>query len=122
LGTNWDCEAFIAHGDSLYLFTKNWADLSSYVYALPAAPGMHMALRRDTLEAMGLISGATLDRDRDALVLLGYDLLMHPFVWRFSGYSGTDFFSGVVHYHILAMAAAQTEAIAWAAPDTVFYT
>lgn len=122
LGTNWDCEAFIAHGDSLYLFTKNWADLSSYVYALPAAPGMHMALRRDTLEAMGLITGATLDRDRDALVLLGYDLLMHPFVWRFSGYSGTDFFSGVVHYHILAMAAAQTEAIAWAAPDTVFYT
>lgn len=122
LGTNWDCEAFIAHGDSLYLFTKNWADLRSYVYALPAEPGMHMAQRRDTLESMGLITGAALDRDRDVLVLLGYDLLMHPFVWRFSGYSGTDFFGGLAQYHTLALAAAQTEGIAWVAPDTVFFT
>ncbi len=122
LGTNWDCEAFIAHGDSLYLFTKNWADLRSYVYALPAEPGMHMAQRRDTLESMGLITGAALDRDRDVLVLLGYDLLMHPFVWRFSDYSGTDFFSGLAHRHSIALTAAQTEGIAWAAPDTVFFT
>ncbi len=122
LGTNWDCEAFISLGDSLYLFTKNWADLRSYVYVLPAEPGMHMAQRRDTLESMGLITGSALDRDRDVLVLLGYDLLMHPFVWRFSGYSGTAFFGGLSQYHSIALTAAQTEGIAWAALDTVFFT
>lgn len=120
--TNWDCEAFVAQGDSLYLFTKNWADQRSYVYTLPARPGTHLAQRRNSLEAMGLITGAALDIDPGVLVLLGYDLLMRPFVWRFSEYSGSDFFGGSAQRHSMGLVAVQAEGIAWYAADTVLFT
>jgi len=119
---NWDCEAFIAKGDSLYLFTKNWADFRSYVYALPNIPGDHLAMRRDTLEAMGLITGAAFDAPNNALALIGYTVVMRPFVWRFSDFVGTDFFSGTAHRHEVELTLTQTEAIAWTAPDRVYFS
>lgn len=121
-GHNWDCEAFIAMGDSLYLFTKNWADFRSYVYALPNAPGDHLAMRRDTLEAMGLITGAAIDVPNNVLALIGYTVVMRPFVWRFSDFVGTDFFSATAHRHDVDLTLTQTEAIAWTAPDRVYFS
>lgn len=119
---NWDCEAFITKGDSLYLFTKNWADFRSYVYALPNTPGDHLALRRDTLEAMGLITGAAYDAQNDVLALIGYTAVLRPFVWRFSDFVGTDFFSATAHRHEIDLTLTQAEAIAWSAPDMVYFS
>jgi hypothetical protein len=36
---NFDCEAFFFANDSLHLFTKNWADLKTRYYTVPATPG-----------------------------------------------------------------------------------
>ncbi|RZK22298.1 MAG: T9SS C-terminal target domain-containing protein, partial [Hymenobacter sp.] len=40
---NFDCEAFFVANDSLHLFTKNWGDLKTRYYTVPAAPGAYMA-------------------------------------------------------------------------------
>ena len=92
--TNRDCEAFIAKDDSLFLFTKNWVDFHTHLYVLPAEPGEHLAVRRDTLEAMGLITAASHDPERGVIALLGYTSVMSPFVWRLSGFPGNDLFRG----------------------------
>jgi hypothetical protein len=119
---NWDCEAFIAMGDSLYLFTKNWGDFRSYVYALPATPGDHLAMRRDTLESMGLITGSAYDEENGVLALIGYTVVLRPFVWRFSDFDGTDFFGGTTYRHEIDLVLTQTEAIAWTTPDRVYFS
>ncbi|MEX1131951.1 MAG: hypothetical protein WEC15_01895, partial [Flavobacteriales bacterium] len=110
------------YGDSLYLFSKNWADFRSYVYALPNTPGDHLAMRRDTLEAMGLITGAAYDAPNNVLALIGYTVVMRPIVWRFSDFVGTDFFSGTANRHEIELTLTQTEAIAWTAPDRVYFS
>lgn len=37
--SNRDCEAILAFGDSLYLFSKDWIEKSTCIYALPKEPG-----------------------------------------------------------------------------------
>lgn len=119
---NRDCEAFIAIDDSLHLFTKNWLDFRSHHYVLSAQPGDHLAQPRDTLDALGLVTGATWDAQQEVLALMGYTVLMQPFVWRFSDFLGTAFFNGLAYRHDLALSLTQTEALAWEATDTLLFT
>ena len=39
LATNYDAEVLIAWNDSLYIFTKNWGNQWTNIYALPKTPG-----------------------------------------------------------------------------------
>ena len=55
--TNYDAEAFLSRGDSLYLFTKNWLNNWTNVYSLSKEPGDQIANRIDSLNVEGLISG-----------------------------------------------------------------
>ena len=41
--TNFDCEAMVSIGDSLFLFTKNHGNLKTNLYSLPKTPGDHSA-------------------------------------------------------------------------------
>ncbi|MEO1218045.1 MAG: T9SS type A sorting domain-containing protein [Bacteroidota bacterium] len=70
--TNYDAEAIVAVGDSLYLFSKNWGNLRSYVYSLPKVPGQYALDIRDSLEVQGLITGADYDPLMDRLSFCGY--------------------------------------------------
>jgi len=70
--TNYDAEAMVAVGDSLYLFSKNWGNLRSYVYSLPKVAGQYALEIRDSLEIQGLITGADYDPDLDRLSFCGY--------------------------------------------------
>lgn len=118
---DWDCEAMIAVDDSLFLFSKNWVSGTSYLYALPAEPGDHLAQRRDTLDAQGLITGATYDPGNGAIALVGYaETFYTPFVWRLAGYPGHAFFQGVTQRNPLASGITQMEAIAWASTANVY--
>ena len=118
---DWDMEAMIARDDSLFLFSKNWVSGTSYLYALPADPGEHLAIRRDTLEAQGLITGATYDPSNNAVALVGYTSGLYlPFVWRFANYPGHAFFQGVAQRNTLGVGITQMEAIAWAGPSTTY--
>ncbi|MEO8587949.1 MAG: T9SS type A sorting domain-containing protein [Flavobacteriales bacterium] len=118
---DWDCEAMIAVDDSLFLFSKNWVTNTSYLYALSATPGDRLAERRDTIDAQGLITGATYDPSNGAIALVGYtDGLYLPFVWRFAGYPGHAFFQGIAQRNTLSSGITQMEGIAWAATATVY--
>ena len=89
---DFDCEAFVASGDSLYLFTKQWLSQGTVCYSLPKRPGRHTAHRRFSVTSRGLVTAACLlpqphDPTACDLILLGYTLTVRPFVLFISGFS-----------------------------------
>ena len=68
---NFDCEAFVYYQDSLHLFSKNWIDLNTRHYVLPADTGTHIAKLAGQFNADGLITDASVNKSGN-LVLLGY--------------------------------------------------
>ena len=91
---DYDCEAFVAYGDSLYLFTKQWKSDASAIYALPRVPGTYQATPRGRLEVDGLVTGACLLPDRRLLALCGYTHLCQPLVYLVYGFDGAAFDQG----------------------------
>ncbi len=91
--TPFDCEAFIAGTDSLFLFTKNWNDLSTVCYSVPKVPGNYLAQRKDSSAVNGLITGATYLPNKRLIILSGYSSLLQPFMYLLFDFEGTDFFS-----------------------------
>lgn len=93
-GHDFDCEAFFFWGDSLHLFSKNWADLKTRHYVLPAEPGSHTAMLRDSLDVQGQVTAADISPDGKAL-LLGYNVQTgEAFFWLLFDFPGSRFFSG----------------------------
>lgn len=96
-GHDYDCEGMIAVGDSLYLFSKNFADRHSRLYALPKSSGTHVANLQDRFDVKGNITGAGINKETGEVVLSGYfydDGTFLPFAWMFWDYSGQSFFRG----------------------------
>jgi len=91
--TAFDCEAFIAGTDSLFLFTKNWNNLSTVCCSVPKVPGNYLAQRKDSSAVNGLITGATYLPNKRLIILSGYSSLLQPFMYLLFGFEGTDFFS-----------------------------
>ncbi len=118
--TNWDCEAMIVVDDSLFLFTKNWKNGECYSYSLSAAPGEHLAQRRDTLATQGMVTGASYDANNGGIVLCGYTSILSPFVWQLWGYPDHEFFNGVAVRRQVQLAFGQVEGIAWSGPGTAY--
>jgi hypothetical protein len=70
---HFDCEAMLFYNDSLHLFTKDRsrAHRTRY-YVVPARPGRHVAVLRDSLRLRTLVTGAALSPDGRRVALLGY--------------------------------------------------
>ncbi len=117
---NFDCEAMIAYGDSLYLFSKNWGDYKTRLYKLPKKPGTYKAINIGELNVHGLITGATVTADKKTIALSGYNTLINPFVYLLYGFKGTDFFGGNKRKVLLSENFTQMEGIC-AAGSTSFY-
>ena len=98
--TDFDCEAFVVTGDSIYLFTKQWVSQKTTVYSLPKTPGTHIARRLETYNVDGLVTGATYMLDYHLIVLCGYgsdnSLLsaLRPFIVLLYDFEDGRFFSG----------------------------
>jgi hypothetical protein len=120
--TDFDCEAFIASSDSLYLFTKQWISHRTAVYALPKAPGRYAAMRRAEWDAQGLVTDATF-LERGRLVLLcGYSTLLQPFLFLFYDFEGARFFGGNRRKVEVQLPFHQVEGIATADGLTAYIT
>jgi hypothetical protein len=118
--THWDCEALVAVDDSLFLFTKDWIDGQTHMYALPAVPGEHVAVRRGTFNVQGLVTDAAYDATTGKLVVLGHtEAATAPFLWVLRRFVGHGFFNGQHVQHPLQIGPLQAEAIAWIAPGEV---
>lgn len=89
---NYDCETILSFGDSLYIFSKNWGDLQTRLYALPKIAGTYVVFPIDSMNADGLITGAD-NNDRGEIVLIGYKNYI-PFMWLLFDFDGNDFFGG----------------------------
>src|SRR5690606_7356900 len=98
--TNYDAEAFIAYQDSLYIFTKNWSDNHTNVYALSKQPGNYALVRGASIDVGGMITGADFNENFGKLILCGYTLVS-PFVFLFSAFPEGQFFEGEMEHYFL---------------------
>lgn len=78
--TNFDCEAFVVAGDSIYLFTKEWLSKKTSLYALPKSLDTHIAKFKGVYDVQGLITGATYVSNRNLVALCGYSDMLQPFI------------------------------------------
>lgn len=94
--TNWDAEGLISYGDKLLVFTKNWADNKTNVYAIPKTSGTHSALLVSSYNTNGLITGADNSPDESVIYLTGYSTSEAPFMYTIHNMpkNSLDIFSG----------------------------
>ena len=110
--TPYDCEAFIATGDSIYLFTKDWSTHETSIYVIPARPGTHIARFRAQWQGIsGLVTSAAWSPATQDLYLLGYTPLI-PLVVKFTGFTPEELtFTDATRYDFADFWGAQTEAL-----------
>lgn len=99
--TDFDCEAMVAVGDSLYLFSKQWTSQQTVCFAVPKEPGFHTAVALFRMDVNGLVTGASYFRhstgtskEQCTLVLCGYNMLVQPFIYLVYDFQGTRFLEG----------------------------
>lgn len=92
--TNFDCEAFIVSKDSIYLFTKQWNTLKTSIYVLPKQPGNHVAKFKETIDIVGLVTGATYLESKKLIALCGYSKTGKTFIYILYDFKNNDFSSG----------------------------
>ncbi len=122
---NYDCEAMISEGDSLYLFTKNRANKQTNLYRLPKSAGSYKARLIDSLNIKGLVTAATYHPNDKLLFLLGYHgtLSFEPFIVILYNYPGNAFFRGCqLKLHTNMSSLGQTEGIFWHPPNKLFFS
>ncbi|MGF7137801.1 hypothetical protein [Roseimarinus sediminis] len=105
-----DCEALVAWGDSLYVFTKDWKDFKTKVYGFPKIPGEYMSEVIDSFEIGALVTGADISSD-STLALVGY-YDYQSYVWSFD-ISGKHFFTNARKQKLSGLYNAQTEGICY---------
>jgi hypothetical protein len=110
--TNFDAEGLIAYHDSLYIFTKNWGNNRTNIYALPKTPGSYSIIQVDNFFSNGLITGADYNATTHKVVLTGAALIV-PFIIEIEGFTGNQFSNGIrKRYFISVQDATQIEAVA----------
>jgi hypothetical protein len=119
--TNFDCEALIAYGDSLYLFSKDWLDLKTRLYSLPKNAGTYSATKLAELDVQGLITGADVLPTQRVIVLSGYNSFLSPFMYLLYDFSDNHFFDANKRKVLLNESFTQTEGIS-AKTATQFFT
>lgn len=94
---NFDCEAMVAAGDFLYLFSKNRGDDRTNLYRIPKKPGHWIAELQGNFNSGGLVTGADYHEEYNELILTGYIRVRNeflPFMWLFFNFKGHDFLNG----------------------------
>jgi hypothetical protein len=122
--TNFDAEALICYGDSLYIFTKNWGNNWTNIYALPKIPGSYQVEKIDSINAAGLVSGATYNPCSGSVLLTGYTFSSH-FIIAIRDFEQNGFSGGSVEKYALEIqpgSSIQIEGIAAANENQYFLT
>ncbi len=96
MATNFDAESLISIGDSLYIFTKNWKNSWSNVYAISNKPGTYQIDKKDSLDVKGFITGANYNTMDSVLTLVGYNIILAPFVVNVTGFGSGLFSQGTI--------------------------
>ncbi len=118
--SSFDCEALFSAGESLYLYTKDWSELTTSLYQLPKVPGTYEAKKLSTLDVRCLITGADYDEDDRFLALIGYKDYTPVIFLSYGGFNLASNDSTVRHMFMESLGA-QTEGI-MIRNDTVWVT
>jgi hypothetical protein len=120
---NFDDEALMAYGDSLYLFSKDWQDQQTRLYALPKKPGNWMACYLAKYDVRGLVTGADRQPATGLIALSGYTRgNWVPFVILLKNYPGNRFFPGEKKRIRLNAKATQIEGVAFAGRNSLYFS
>ncbi len=118
--SRFDGEAAFVFGDSLYLFTKDWENMSTTLYTCSTQPGSYILDPRRTYDIDGLVTGADISPDGRYFVLCGYRDYV-PFVWLFQDFNPSDYSCrNALRIDFPAFLNLQTEGIAFESPERVF--
>ncbi len=107
----YDAESLVSVEDYLYVFSKDWKELSTVVYRINKNSSKQQAERITSHPIKGLVTGATFDH-QDTIVLCGYSSNLIPFVVKVTFKNG-DFEFGE-KYELPISNGAQVEAITYA--------
>jgi hypothetical protein len=92
---NYDCEAILSFGDSLYVFTKRRTDLQTELFSLPKTAGSYIARSIGTFDTKGLVTDASINKQNNEVALTGYNKgHKYPFILLFTNFLGNNFLSG----------------------------
>jgi len=119
--TNFDAEAMFATDSCLFIFSKNWGNFKTYIYRCPKIKGQYQLNIIDSINSMGLITGACKSNVSSKIMLCGYTFNA-PFViecdsFLFPGYKNT-----IKRQEYSAMGNIQIEAIAEVSKNRYFLT
>lgn len=117
--TNLDCEAMICYKEKLYLFTKQWKGNKTILYELSKKAGEHIAVRKDSLDAGGLITGADMHQASGRIILTGYTTSGNRFIYLLYGFRDDLFFRGNKR-KISLNGPSQLESVAFIDEDYIF--
>lgn len=118
--TNFDAEAVIATSDNLFLFTKNWGNAETDVYAIPKIAGNYEISKLANTDVKGLITGADFDENKKRIILTGYSNFQ-PFVVILSNFSKDNPLDGKIEKKSLKVnGSSQIEGIS-INPDGSYY-
>jgi hypothetical protein len=92
--TNYDCEAMVAYHGKLYLFSKNWGDRKTRLYTLPITAGEYRAKYIGTFDIGAMVTGASINKELNILLLTTYTSLLDVNVWAFSHFKGNNLLAG----------------------------
>jgi len=89
----------VAHNGKLYLFSKNWQNQKTRLYELSSHAGKHQAKYLSTFNTQGMVTGATLNKELNILLLTTYSSFsnlnfLNVKVWAFTNFNNQNFFSG----------------------------
>lgn len=117
---DFDCEAFLSYNDSLFFFTKNWANYRTRMYVSSKNIESQKLQIKGEFNANMLVTGADISSDGKLLALVGYKNYLSYLV-LFYEFEGTDFFGGKsMRIDLSPLGGAQTEGIVFGKNDSLF--
>jgi len=119
---NFDCESVISIGESLILFSKNWADNKTKIYKVSKTAGKYELSPLDSFFVNGLITGADYNEETKILTFIGYTASKekNPFVFLFKDFNGQNFNSDQIYrINLPGLFKSQAEGICWMDHETL---
>lgn len=105
---SYDCEALLEWNDSLYVFTKDWVNFKTKLYAMPNVPGSYNLMPSDSFDVKGLVTGVDIN-SKGEIAMVGYQNYK-SFVWLFDKVK-SNFFANPRFVDLSFLHNAQTEGI-----------
>ncbi|MFT6323520.1 MAG: hemolysin-activating ACP:hemolysin acyltransferase [Halieaceae bacterium] len=84
--TNYDAETLVSVGDSLYIFTKNWGNHLTRMYAVSKNIGEYELFPRASFKARCLVTSGNYNTENNEIVFSGY-LFNKQFVMRLNNFT-----------------------------------